>query len=145
MNEALSPPHYKTAAGFEVWDVHEAYRLGHHLSAAFEYILRAGKKTADPREDLNKAIIWLNRAAQRGRDLVHGLPLDTDRPSPAAVTTAFRLGEHLSMAVGAILRPLPSSSDCLVAAQYVQFALDQYEDPRVVPRYPVILDEEVAA
>jgi hypothetical protein len=54
------PEHYK-ANGMEVIDVIEAFGLGFHLGNATKYILRAGRKTANPSEDIRKAIWYLNR------------------------------------------------------------------------------------
>lgn len=54
------PKHYKGKT-LEVIDVLEDFKLGYHLGNAVKYILRAGKKNPDHREDLQKAIWYLNR------------------------------------------------------------------------------------
>ena len=54
------PQHYKSG-GMEAIDVIEAFGLGFHLGNATKYILRAGRKTADAKQDINKAIWYLNR------------------------------------------------------------------------------------
>ncbi|QII11220.1 hypothetical protein KsCSTR_18410 [Candidatus Kuenenia stuttgartiensis] len=54
------PPHYQ-ANGMEVIDVIEAFGLGFHMGNAVKYILRAGKKTDNPKEDVQKAIWYLER------------------------------------------------------------------------------------
>ena len=54
------PKHYKSG-GMEAIDVIEAFGLGFHLGNATKYILRAGRKTADAREDIKKAIWYLDR------------------------------------------------------------------------------------
>lgn len=55
------PDHYK-ANGLEVIDIIEKFGLGFHLGNAVKYILRAGVKTEDPVDDLEKAIWYINRA-----------------------------------------------------------------------------------
>ena len=54
------PEHYK-AGDLEVIDIIEAFDLDFHLGNAVKYILRAGRKTEDAGEDLDKAIWYLNR------------------------------------------------------------------------------------
>ena len=54
------PPHYK-AGGIETIDFIEAKELGYHLGNAVKYISRAGLKTSDPTEDLEKAIWYIRR------------------------------------------------------------------------------------
>ena len=54
------PPHYQ-ANGMEAIDVIEAFSLGFHLGNAVKYILRAGKKTENSGEDIQKAIWYLER------------------------------------------------------------------------------------
>jgi hypothetical protein len=55
-----NPSHY-TDGGYETIDFIEKMQLGYHLGNAVKYISRAGKKTADPIEDLNKALWYLKR------------------------------------------------------------------------------------
>ena len=54
------PEHYK-AGDLEVIDIIEAFDLDFHLGNAVKYILRAGRKTEDAGEDLDKAIWYINR------------------------------------------------------------------------------------
>lgn len=54
------PAHY-ISGGLEAIDVIEAFGLGYHLGNAAKYILRAGKKTANPTEDIKKARWYLDR------------------------------------------------------------------------------------
>lgn len=54
------PDHYK-AGDLEAIDIIEAYDLDFHLGNAVKYILRAGVKTEDPVEDLEKAVWYLQR------------------------------------------------------------------------------------
>ena len=56
------PPHYGGAANiYEAIKIIEAHDLGFHLGNAMKYILRAGKKTSDSKEDIEKAIWYLQR------------------------------------------------------------------------------------
>jgi hypothetical protein len=55
-----NPSHY-TDGGYETIDFIEKMQLGYHLGNAVKYISRAGKKTSDPIEDLNKAMWYLDR------------------------------------------------------------------------------------
>ena len=55
-----NPSHY-TDGGYETIDFIEKMQLGYHLGNAVKYISRAGKKTADPIEDLKKAMWYLER------------------------------------------------------------------------------------
>lgn len=56
------PDHYQTEAGMEAIDVIEAFFPdNYHLGNAFKYLARAGKKSEDPVEDLEKAIWYIER------------------------------------------------------------------------------------
>ena len=55
------PEHYRKDSGFEVIDIIESWSLGFHLGNALKYIARAGLKTEDKREDIEKAIWYLKR------------------------------------------------------------------------------------
>lgn len=59
--DPINPSYYKRG-GMEVKDIIKAWELGYNLGTAITYILRAGKKTADPMEDLLKAQWFLNEA-----------------------------------------------------------------------------------
>jgi hypothetical protein len=54
-----SPDHYKSGK-LEAIDVIEQFKLDFCLGNAIKYILRTGKKD-DPRQDIDKAIWYLNR------------------------------------------------------------------------------------
>ena len=55
------PPHYK-AKGLEAIDVMEAFAPTNiHRASALKYLLRAGRKTASPIEDLEKARWYIER------------------------------------------------------------------------------------
>jgi len=56
-----SPPHY-TAGGIETIDFIEAKELDYCLGNCVKYISRAGKKSENKLQDLNKAMWYLKRA-----------------------------------------------------------------------------------
>jgi len=59
------PDHYKSG-GIETIDVLEAWNLDFRLANAVKYISRAGKKdVAKTREDLQKAIWYINRFIEK--------------------------------------------------------------------------------
>lgn len=65
MSAVNHPSHYGGEDNpYEAIKVIEAHNLGFHLGNAIKYILRAGKKTSDSTEDLEKAIFYLNRYIQ---------------------------------------------------------------------------------
>lgn len=53
---AITPDHYKTESGLQVWDV-TRYMSG-NMAQAFQYVYRAGRK-GDELEDLRKAVAFL--------------------------------------------------------------------------------------
>lgn len=56
-----NPAHYQTESGLEAIEVIEAFfEDNYHLGNAFKYMARAGKKNNE-REDIQKAIWYLNR------------------------------------------------------------------------------------
>jgi hypothetical protein len=59
------PSHYRSPGGLEAIDVIEAFDLGFYLGNALKYVLRAGRKTPDPREDLRKALWFINRYIEK--------------------------------------------------------------------------------
>lgn len=64
--DPTNPGYYK-AKGLEAIDVIEAYNLGFCKGNAIKYILRAGKKS-DEKEDLKKAIWYLQRRIDNEKD-----------------------------------------------------------------------------
>lgn len=54
------PPHYKSG-GIETIDFIEAKDLNYRLGNVVKYVSRAGKKTTDPVQDLEKALFYLQR------------------------------------------------------------------------------------
>ena len=64
---ADSPTHY--GSNWKVGDFIREQELGFHLGNAIKYICRCGKKqTADPIDDLNKAIHYLENEREFLRD-----------------------------------------------------------------------------
>ncbi len=137
-----SPSHYRGKSGRQSIEITHAYRLGPDLTQAVDYILRAGKKTLDPRQDLAKAAFYLRYAAKLQRDLGFGgffLP----RPTPAEVAEDFDLNPHLTSALGYILRSYPNESDLTEAIYHVEEAIEAYTATSLqvpdtpAPRLPV--------
>ena len=63
MNDPVNHPAHYTDGKYEVIDFIESWTLGFHYGNAVKYISRAGKKDpAKKREDLEKAIWYLNRS-----------------------------------------------------------------------------------
>lgn len=61
-NQVDHPDHYGGRDNkFEAIKIIEAYKLGFHLGNSIKYILRAGRKTSDPTQDIEKAIWYLKR------------------------------------------------------------------------------------
>jgi hypothetical protein len=54
------PAHYKTG-GIETLDFIEAKDLNYRLGNVIKYVSRAGKKSTDPVQDLEKAAFYLKR------------------------------------------------------------------------------------
>jgi hypothetical protein len=54
------PPHYKSG-GIETIDFIEAKDLNYRLGNVVKYVSRAGKKSSDPIQDLEKALWYLQR------------------------------------------------------------------------------------
>lgn len=120
-----SPSHYRGASGIQSIDITHAYRLGPDLTQAVDYILRAGRKTPDPRQDLAKAAFYLRYATGHGRDLVFGVPGVT-QPTPAEVAADFGLCQYRGQALGLILRPFPHKTDLEAAACQIEMAIEAY-------------------
>ena len=65
MEKVNHPEHYGGDTTYEAIKVIEAWRLDFHLGNAVKYIARAGRKSSDPLEDLEKASWYLNRKIER--------------------------------------------------------------------------------
>lgn len=121
-----SPAHYRGRSGLQSIDITHAYRLGPDLTQAVDYILRAGKKTPDPRQDLAKAVFYLRYAARHARDLVFGFPRGVLKPAPADVAADFGLDLYRAEALGLILLPYPHATDLDAAACKLEMAIEAY-------------------
>lgn len=120
-----APSHYRGATGLQSIDITEAYRLGPHLTQAVDYLLRAGRKTTDPRQDLAKAAWYLRRALRRRRDFVFGVPPAAGLPKPSAIAADFALGPGRTLALGLILRPDPDVGDIEAAAVAIEAEIER--------------------
>lgn len=120
-----SPSHYRGASGIQSIAITHAYRLGPDLTQAVDYILRAGRKTSDPRQDLGKAAFYLRYAGKHARDLVFGLPTET-RPTPSEITADFDLDAYRALALAEVLAPHPTPDRLLVAAGLLDRASDAW-------------------
>lgn len=120
-----APSHYRGRSGLQSIEITHAYRLGPDLTQAVDYILRAGRKTADPRQDLGKAAFYLRYASRHGRDLVFGFPMG-EHSSIADIVADFDLCEHRAKALGVILGPFPYGGELEDAARSVDCAIEAY-------------------
>ena len=59
--ETVNHPEHYNPGVYEAINVIEHYNLGFHLGNSVKYILRAGKKHKDVKEDIEKAIWYLQR------------------------------------------------------------------------------------
>ena len=55
------PNHYRAASGVEAIDAIEAWDLNFNLGNVVKYVCRAGLKAGNPKEDLEKALWYLQR------------------------------------------------------------------------------------
>ncbi len=62
---SVDHPGYYKRGGIEAIDAIEAWELGFHLGNVVKYIARAGRKTADSLQDLQKAAWYLDREIKR--------------------------------------------------------------------------------
>jgi hypothetical protein len=65
MSETVNHPAHCKGKTLEVIDVLEDFGLNYHLGNAVKYILRAGKKSTDAREDLAKAKWYIDRYIEK--------------------------------------------------------------------------------
>ena len=61
----IMPKYYKSKSGIETIDYIEAFNLNFNLGNVIKYATRAGKKTDNALEDLEKARWYLNREIER--------------------------------------------------------------------------------
>lgn len=62
---AITPKYYHSKSGIEAIDYIEAFNLNFNLGNVIKYVTRAGKKTDNALEDLQKAHWYLNREIER--------------------------------------------------------------------------------
>lgn len=78
------PSHYAEGRRYEPIDVIEDWELDFHLGNAVKYISRAGRK-GDAREDIEKAVWYLNRWLERNggasKDVPTPIPDDLSLPA----------------------------------------------------------------
>lgn len=55
------PNYYLGRDGTDVFDAARNLNLDPQATCALKYLVRAGKKTPDPREDLRKAVVCIER------------------------------------------------------------------------------------
>ena len=63
--KAITPKYYKSKSGIEAIDYIEAFNLNFNLGNVIKYATRAGKKTENALEDLQKARWYLEREMER--------------------------------------------------------------------------------
>lgn len=63
--EAVNHPEHYNPGVYEAINVIEHYNLGFHLGNSVKYILRAGKKHKNIKEDIEKAIWYLERYKEK--------------------------------------------------------------------------------
>ena len=78
-----SPAHY-TRGNIEVWDFIRDQNLNYHLGNAIKYICRAGYK-GSKREDLEKAIHYLENELANLRPLPPSIPVGPSNPIPYSI------------------------------------------------------------
>lgn len=107
------PNHYRGLSGRMLIETTEAYRLGPALTQAVDYLIRAGRKTADPREDLKKARWYVARALERREDRVFGIPVVNGRLSPRELVEDFGIdiASPRARAIVCLLVPQPRDAD----------------------------------
>jgi hypothetical protein len=112
-----APSHYRGTSGLQSIDVTEAWRLGPHLTQAVDYLLRAGRKSADPRQDLLKAAWYVRRASARPLpDLRFAVAANLPPHfHPVVVAADFRLEPARAAVLLAIYRAVASADDVPVA------------------------------
>ena len=57
--------YYEGKDGHRPWDIIEAFDLNFNLGNVIKYVCRAGRKTKNPIEDLEKARVYIEREINR--------------------------------------------------------------------------------
>lgn len=78
-HDNVNHPSYYKSGKMECIEIIEAFQLDFHLGNAVKYIIRSGKK-GDAKEDLNKAIWYLQRAIKNLEDIREYKPIYLDNP-----------------------------------------------------------------
>lgn len=86
---AITPDHYKTESGLQVWDV-TRYMSG-NMAQAFQYVYRAGHKGSEV-EDLRKAVAFLEDWVAHPDVLRSVLPEGVEPTDGPSVTLSLLLG-----------------------------------------------------
>lgn len=73
------PSHYVGRSGRMLIDDTEAHFLGPHLTQAIDYLVRAGRKTCDARQDLAKACWYVRRLHASRQPSAFGPPREDAR------------------------------------------------------------------
>lgn len=63
--ESVNHPEHYNPGVYEVINIIEHYKLGFHLGNTLKYMLRAGKKHDNIKEDIDKAIWYLQRYREK--------------------------------------------------------------------------------
>jgi hypothetical protein len=119
------PAHYGGDTPYEAIKVVENWCLGFSSGNALKYILRAGKKTKDPTEDLQKAIFYARRAERddlqyftEERMTLRRMPVI----DPLEVANAHALGPRLIGAVRNIANGCPGAAAEAIEAHLIELA-----------------------
>lgn len=117
-NDPINKPrHYVGRSGLEVIEITHAYRLGPDLTQAVQYILRAGRKTRDPREDLRKAAFYCRYAARQPMAMrIMPGGISPAAPTPEEIARDFDLSPKLELALLLLLDVWPAVGNMQSAA-----------------------------
>lgn len=104
--ELINPDYYKSTS-IESIEVIEFFHLGFHLGNSVKYILRAGKKTPCPKEDLIKAIWYLKRFCEKHyrRSFMDRKHIATAWDFYQKVVSEFQLNKDLADTLMIIVQP----------------------------------------
>jgi hypothetical protein len=99
MSDAVNHPKHYNIGSIEVIDAIEAWNLGFHLGNAVKYIARA-KHKGSPRQDLEKALWYLDRYIDTGRIDLGPLQRDITL-QPEDVAADWNLSEPFALVIAA--------------------------------------------
>jgi len=98
----MRPTYYTDADKYEPVNVIRVWRAGFNIGNVLKYIARAGRKTDDPTEDLQKALTYIQIHIQQGCYDFKGVPSNEDYKGYAtrndwrAIADAWQLGYYLT-------------------------------------------------